>query len=37
MEGFWEIITWIPRLGLWIITLPLRLFGIDLDIGMDLW
>lgn len=35
MDNIWEWITFIPRVALWIISLPLRLLGIDLDLGMD--
>jgi len=31
-----EILTFIPRLVLFVITLPLRLFGIDFDWGMGI-
>ncbi len=37
MGNIWEIITFIPRLVLTIITLPLRLVGIDIDLGMGMF
>jgi len=32
----WQIITWLPRLALTIITLPLRLLGIEIPWTYDL-
>ena len=34
MDGFAEILTFLPRLIMFLVTYPLRFFGMDFDWGI---